>query len=202
MSTETFPSTYLQSDVSLISVGRKPLYTRAQSGRVTVREFGGQHYEISAAYTAVDRDNFEPLLAFLARHREGGDSFRFSLPASVGAPRGSILGTPVAVGGEAVGATAIATTGWTISQTGVLKQRDLIRLTGDTKIYEVTADVNSSGTGTATVNIWPPLIATATAGTLTVNNPYFTVFAPNMIRDPAYSLDGYYSMALIFEEYF
>lgn len=201
MSTETLPATNIQSDVQIISSGRRPFRTRAHNGHVTLREFGGQFFNISFSYQVLDRSELDPILAFLARHREGGDSFRFSLPSLLGAPRGSIPGSPVATGGEAVGATSIATTGWTASQTGVLKERDFLRLTGDTKIYESTSDVNSDGTGAATINIWPPLISTATAGAIAVNNPYFTVTCES-IRDPQFSRHGFYSMPILLEEYF
>lgn len=76
-------------------------------------------------------------------------------------PIGVATGTPLVnnVAGYSVGATSIATDGWTITITGILKQGDIISFASHSTRYFVTADTNSNGSGQATVTINPPLTA-------------------------------------------
>lgn len=67
-------------------------------------------------------------------------------------------GTPLVKGASQVG-TALATDGWTASQTGILKAGDLITLANIAWVFEVTADCNSDGSGNATVPIYPGILA-------------------------------------------
>ncbi len=71
---------------------------------------------------------------------------------------GSFLGTPLAAALEPVGETSIAMDGFTVSETGVLLEGDIISFAGHDQTYVVTADVDSDGGGLATVVIQPPLI--------------------------------------------
>lgn len=69
--------------------------------------------------------------------------------------RGVATGTPItqAAGTQPVGTVNLLTTGWTNSVTGILRAGDIITIAGDANPYVVTADVNSSGAGLATVPI-------------------------------------------------
>lgn len=70
---------------------------------------------------------------------------------------GTGAGTPVVAGAGQTGA-ALATSGWAANQT-VLRAGDVVQLPGRTLVYDVTADVVSSGTGTATIPLNPPIYA-------------------------------------------
>jgi len=73
-------------------------------------------------------------------------------------PRGVGTGTPLVNGAGQTGYD-LATDGWTISQTGILKAGDWIQLgTGtSSRLYKVMADANSNGSGQATLTLWPKL---------------------------------------------
>lgn len=93
---------------------------------------------------------------------------------------GSDLGTPLVDGASQTG-SSITTDGWTVSETGVLLKGDVITLagvnsvnpvfpfddTGDLMQFVVTADVNSDGSGDATIPIYPPITATTAYQTVT-----------------------------------
>lgn len=67
--------------------------------------------------------------------------------------KGTATGTPLINGALAAGTTSLTTDGWTNSITGILKKGDIITIAGDPNPYVVTADVNSNGSGVATVPI-------------------------------------------------
>lgn len=69
-------------------------------------------------------------------------------------PRGVATGTPLVNGGAQTGYSLI-TDGWTISTTGILKAGDYINVNNELK--QVTDDVDSDGSGNATINFQPPL---------------------------------------------
>lgn len=73
-------------------------------------------------------------------------------------PRGLATGTPVVNGGGQTG-NVIVTDGWTPSITGILLKGDYIQIgTGTTaRLYMITEDVNSDGSGNATLPIAPAL---------------------------------------------
>lgn len=73
-------------------------------------------------------------------------------------PRGIATGTPLVNGADQTG-QELVTDGWTTGQTGILKAGDFIQLGSglDTHLHKVLADVNSDGSGNATLDIWPRL---------------------------------------------
>src|SRR6266704_5602440 len=74
-------------------------------------------------------------------------------------PLGVATGTPLVnnAAGYVIGATSIATDGWTINITGIVKKGDLVKFAGHAKHYTAQADANSNGSGQATFTIAPGL---------------------------------------------
>lgn len=74
-------------------------------------------------------------------------------------PRGSASGTPLVDGADILG-DAIPTKGWDPNITGILKKGDYIQLgTGlSSRLYMCTADVNSDGSGNASVPLVPGIL--------------------------------------------
>ena len=100
---------------------------------------------------------------------------------------GALGGTPLVIGAGQTGAS-ILTDGWTASISGVLKQGDCITFanvygitpqtadatgggtsTGQLQQFVVTADVDSDGTGAATVPISPSIVTSGAFQTVTVS---------------------------------
>lgn len=73
-------------------------------------------------------------------------------------PRGVATGTPLVKGGAQTG-NELITDGWTPGVTGILKANDWLQIgTGaSARLYKVLKDVNSDGSGEATIPIWPNL---------------------------------------------
>jgi len=98
-------------------------------------------------------------------------------------PAGVATGTPLVNngGGYVIGTKVIATDGWTISITGIVKAGDLVRFTGHTRHYTVQADANSNGSGQATLSLEPGLtVAVADNEALSVvGEPGFMKMPPN-----------------------
>jgi len=83
--------------------------------------------------------------------------------------RGVGTGSPLVNGANQTGYTLI-TDGWTNNITNIMRRGDYIQI-GDF-LYTVTADVNSDGSGNATLDIWPALRESpADNAVITVNNP-------------------------------
>lgn len=66
--------------------------------------------------------------------------------------RGTLGGTPLTNGAQAIGTTLLVTDGWT-ANAAILNQGDIITIAGDANKYVVTANVVASGTGTANIPI-------------------------------------------------
>ncbi len=107
---------------------------------------------------------------------------------------GPLGGTPlINAASTASGATSIVTDGWTAAAANRLKEGDVIQIagvyeinpmsyqsTGRLKDFVVTADVDSDGSGNATIPIYPALIysgAYATVDSMPANNAAITVFS-------------------------
>lgn len=130
------------------------LVSVTNSLRRQVRSRGVQAWQIDLAYGAMKRDTFAPLWAFLVSRSGQAGKFTVSFPGLT-VPRGTAAGSPRVKGGGQSG-LAVETDGWSNNST-VLKKADFIELEGDPKIYQVTADVLSNGSGEATVPIFPAL---------------------------------------------
>ena len=146
----------------------------AHSLKRQARTRGAQRWGMRFAFPPMKRAEFAALHAFLLSQRGQADTFTTVLPGHT-APQGTWAGAPVVSGAGQSGAS-VALSGFTASQTGVAKAGDLLKFAGHSKVYMVTADANSSGTGTATLSIQPALIASPANGeALTTSSVPFTV---------------------------
>jgi hypothetical protein len=75
------------------------------------------------------------------------------------ANRGSMPGTPLVNGANAARSRVLLTKGWTSGQTNILRKMDLITVGSGTskRMYMNLKDVNSDGSGNATLDIFPSL---------------------------------------------
>ena len=135
--------------------------------RQQIYKHTGERWEAEITLPAMARASAEQWVAWLLsmRGREG----TFLLGDPVGkTPRGSAGGTPLVNGGSQTG-DSISIDGCTASQTGWLKAGDYIQLGSgaSASLHKVLQDVNSSGAGQATLDVWPS-IRTAPADDATV----------------------------------
>jgi hypothetical protein len=141
------------------------------SGQVQTLELPGARWRASFSFENLSDADAATLQAFLVSLR--GQSGRFYLwNFARSTPRGVATGTPVVSGAGQTGST-LTTSGWTASVTGILKAGDFIGVNGELKM--VTADVNSTAGGLATLSIEPPLRASpANGAAITTTKPTTT----------------------------
>ena len=120
---------------------------------------GAQRWAIEGAYSPnLSRAELAPIYAFALKQRGQYEIFTFTPPAIWSTARGVATGTPLVKLGSQTG-RSINTKGWTASTTGILLAGDFIKFAGHAKVYMVTADAASDGSGDATIVIEPALMA-------------------------------------------
>jgi len=165
------------------------------SGKRSVKQFAAQYFSFSVQMPPLQQSDFMSIYAFLTKQQGSFQTFTFEYPLdNQGADKGQ---TDILVNGAvALGSNSIAMDGFTNSTTGVLKAGDLIKFASDNKVYMVTADANSNGSGEATITIEPPLqVAASDNAAVTVNKPSFRVAL--MQDDLLYSTDaaGFFTLS-------
>ena len=138
-----------------VSVTESP-FTRSQQ----VVRHAGARWSATINIPPVKRSDAEYWNSFLLRLRGQFGTFLVGDP-NAATPRGSAssaAGTPVVNGASQTG-NNLNIDGLPASATGYLKAGDYIQLgTGATsRLYKVLEDVNSNGSGQATLNLWPDL---------------------------------------------
>jgi hypothetical protein len=165
------------------------------SGKRSVKQFAAQYFSFSVQMPPLQQSDFMSIYAFLTSQQGSFQTFTFEYPLeNQGADKGQ---TDILVNGaKAIGSTSIAMDGFNNSTTGVLKAGDFIKFANDTKIYMVTADADSNGSGEATISIEPPLQdAVVDNEAVTVNKPSFKVALTQ--DDVLYSTDaaGFFTLS-------
>lgn len=116
------------------------LRSEARSGRTQVRNVGSARWSFTAKYNDLTRDQFAPVMAFLASKRGGEDAFDITPPV-VSSTRGDASGSATVNGANNAGDRSISVQGFS----GSLKAGDFIKFANHTKVYMVTNDVVSGG---------------------------------------------------------
>jgi hypothetical protein len=142
------------------------------SGAVQTVEMPGARWRASFTFQALDASDAGILRAHLARLRgRSGRFYLHNMARSV--PTGSAAGSPL-VNGAGQSGTTLITDGWTPNQTGALKAGDFFGVNGELKM--VVADVNSDGSGNATITFEPPLRGTPADNLQVITNKPTAIF--------------------------
>jgi hypothetical protein len=199
MSGGTLPLPILPSAVTLRST--QPTRTSlAHSLKRQARTRGAQRWAMRFSWTIINRAAFAPIYAFLFAQRGQADTFTLTVPGHT-APQGTWLGTPVVNGAGQTGCT-VSLRGLTASQAAAAKAGDILKF-GHSKVYMVTADAASDGTGLATVAFQPQLIAAIGDGeALTTTSVPFTVAMASDNLDSPISPGIVYGLDVDFVEVF
>jgi len=115
----------------------------------------GQRWMFDVQLPIMTRANAMIWQAFFLSLNGRQGTFTMGDPANT-APQGIGTGTALVNGASQAGQSLI-TDGWTAGQTGILKAGDWLQLgTGLTsRLYRQLVDVNSDGSGNATLTLWP-----------------------------------------------
>ena len=137
---------------NVVGVSQSPFTARQQ-----VYKYTGQFWEADISLPPMKRSDAEYWISFLLKLNGSYGTFLLGDPNGATA-RGVATGTPLVKGANQTG-TDLITDGWTPNTTGILKAGDYIQLgTGSTSLlHKVLDDVNSDGSGNATLTLWPDL---------------------------------------------
>lgn len=150
----TFPVSPAPRSIKLSSF-TPTLISVTHSLKRQVRRRGGQQWALELEFAPMTRDQFAPIYAFAMAQRGQYETFTYTPPV-IGTPRGAVGGSPLANGAHSAGDNTIATDGWPAS-TVVFKAGDFVKFAGHNKVYMVTGDATSNGSGAVTLTIEPPL---------------------------------------------
>lgn len=125
----------------------------------------GQYFRFVGTYSNLTQANQRAIFAHIQSQGGPLNAFTISLPAYMGNSTagftGTLTGVTETVNDPVITATASA------NNTAVLKAGDLIKFSNHNKIYTVTNDVTSNGSGVCTINIFPALKQSITSGSIT-----------------------------------
>lgn len=196
----TFPSSPAPSALKIQSY-QPTRVSLAHNLRRSTRTTGAQRWVITADWVGLSRAQFAPIQAFLLSQRGQWDSFTAALPVHR-SPQGAATGSPV-VNGTAQQGRALATRGWMASTAGVLKAGDFIGISGQSKVYMVTADANSDASGSATLAIEPALMVSPGDGVaVLVRSVPFKLALASDTLESAVAPGGIYNFSLQLVESF
>ena len=161
---ETYPLTFpTHTGIAQVQLTATDVVSMTESpftlSQQVVRHSGAR-WQANINIPAVKRDDAEYWNSFLLRLRGRFGTFLLGDP-NAATPRGSASttpGTPRVQGASQTG-NELDIDGLPLSETGYLKAGDYIQLgSGSTsRLYKVLQDVNTDGTGQATLNLWPDL---------------------------------------------
>jgi len=151
-----FPTSPLPSSVKFRSL--QPTFISVSHALNThTRTRNAQRWSLELQFAPVYTwATFAPIFAFLLKQKGRAEQFTYTLPTSILPARGNWGGSILVNGGSQTG-TTIDLDGFGASDSDAVKAGDLIQW--DKKIYIVTDDAASNGSGEASVNIEPAIIS-------------------------------------------
>lgn len=155
----------------VVAISESPFTLQTQ-----VQEYSGQRLEVEATLPPMTRAQAEYWNTFMLKLNGMRGSFLLGDPTGK-TPRGIATGTPVVNGASQTG-NSLLTSGWTISITGILLAGDYIQIgTGSSsRLHKVLDDVNSDGSGLATLLLWPSLRSSPSNGTSIITSNTTGIF--------------------------
>lgn len=168
----TLPSTPGARSVRIRARSRVGVTPSPFTGAQQAYAWPGRWLEADVVYPPMTRAEGEALVAALVSLNGREGTFHLGDPSGA-VPRGLATGTPLVNGANAVRSKTLATKGWTAGVTGILKAGDWVQAGSGTtrRLYKNLKDVNSDGSGLATLDIFPSLReALADGAALTVTS--------------------------------
>lgn len=163
-------------------------------------DFGGEIWQVSGSLPPMSRTTSGPYRAFVTKLK--GQLGSFLLPMPETAPLGVGGGTPI-VNGASQDGDELDISGAPTSTAGWLKAGDWLQLGSGatTRLHQVLDDVDTDGSGEATINIYPSLRSSPANGASVVINNCKGLF--KLDSEPAVDLniDKFYLINFTATEY-
>lgn len=147
----SFPTTVAISGFKM-GADEKVHYSESISGVRQSRYIGAHRWVVSIEVPVMTKPEFRELWAFLVGQQGPLESFTLTIPESA---QGALNGSPTF--SSKTNDTTIVTAGWTNSITNQVKAGDFFTIENDPKVYMVTSDASSNGSGQVTIQFHPPL---------------------------------------------
>jgi hypothetical protein len=154
----SLPSTPVFNSFTLRRRSTVGVSSSPYTGQQQVYAWSGQWWEADCELPPMNREDAAEWRAFLAALNGREGTFLMGDPTAA-TPRGAIGGTPLANGAAAVGDKTIDIDGCTAGVMGWLKAGDFLQIGSglNARLYMNLQDVNSDGSGQATLDIWPAI---------------------------------------------
>jgi hypothetical protein len=176
----TFPSSPAPRRIEFGSIQPTRVSTAHSLKRYT-RTLNAQRWMLKLDFSPFERADLADIFAFLIKQRGQYDSFTYVLPSPLYTPRGSLGGSPV-VDNEVGSPTATQSgralniRGCSASITDWGKAGDFFKVSGHSKVYMLTADADTDGSGKTQLVFDPALVTGPADGeALTFTSVPFTV---------------------------
>ena len=148
------------ASIQIRETNRAAISESAFTGSVQIQKFEAEYWSGTFQFPKLERINGEIVSAFLSKLR--GPEGTFLIPdTSNPLPRGTaatVVSSPVLDGSGQIGAT-ISVRNAPVSETGWLLEGDTIQIGTDNSahFHKVLDQVDSDGSGLASINIWPTI---------------------------------------------
>lgn len=166
--------------------------TVSQSGRRVRISTAGSRFSATISYPNMSLANWKPIQAVATRLEGPLNSFDITLP-SISENQSGVTGITATVDGtNAAGSSSVNIATNKNSQT-IMKAGDVIRFPSHNKVYMLTADATTDGTGDVAVAITPNLIEAVNddgSSTVTVDDVPFRMTLARDIQEYKYATDG------------
>ena len=179
----SFPTTPAPAEIAIRTI-QPARVSIAHSLKRQSRTANAQRWGLTLQFAPLTHEQLAPLFAFIVSQRGRYDTFTYTLPSGAKGPwpvRGALGGAPLV--NNQVGSPEEVQTGRTLNINGCslnitnwAKAGDFFKVSGHSKVYMVTANVDSNGSGQAALTIDPALVSGPAHGeALTFSSVPFTV---------------------------
>lgn len=144
----THPSSIEWDAQEVVSTSISPF-----TGQVQVYDFQNSWWEAQVSFPPMNRNAIDAWSSFILECRGQSNFFQLGDPKAT-TPKGTPSGGPVVSGAGQTGYNLV-TRGWTINRTNLLMYGDFLQV--GYRLYKVMDNVNSDGSGNATIHLWPNL---------------------------------------------
>lgn len=162
----TFPT--LPTTTAQIRSNVPVIKTVALDGSEVVRSGAAQYFSISLSLRNLTETQQRAILGHIASVGGGVNAFDLVLPGGLSDTSTGRTDSLTTNATRNSGSTSVSVTGGPTS-TIILNAGDYVKF-GANKIYQVTADATTDGSGNATINIFPGLLETSNSGETVVTN--------------------------------
>ena len=162
--------------------------TTTQSGRRIRISTAGTRFSATIQYPRMSLTNWKPIQAVATRLQGPLNSFDVQLP-SISENSSGVTGITATSSVASAGASTVTLATNKNSQT-IMKAGDVIRFASHNKVYMLTADATTDGSGNVDVAITPSLVEATTSASATVDDVPFRMTLANDIQEYKYATDG------------